>query len=80
MAEARLRSRVYNTSASDELSDRELEVLRGIAEGKTDAQIGAAIFLSPHTVHNHTRSIFAKLGAHNRALAVARGFRRGLLQ
>ncbi|MEV8017295.1 response regulator transcription factor [Streptomyces sp. NPDC086554] len=46
----------------DELSDRELDVLRLMAEGLTDKRIAERLFLSPHTVNTHTRHVFHKLG------------------
>jgi DNA-binding NarL/FixJ family response regulator len=75
MAEARLRPAEERWA----LTETELRTLRLIAEGKTDRQIGAEVCNSPETIHNHRRAIFLKLGAHNRAEAVAVGFRKGLL-
>lgn len=45
---------------------RELEVLEGLLDGVTEAEIGERLGISPHTVHSHTRSIYLKLGVHNR--------------
>lgn len=53
------------------LTDREAEVLRLVAEGLTDAQIGERLFLSPHTVHRHVANARAKLGVSSRAAAAA---------
>jgi len=61
------------------LSERELEVLRLVAEGLTSKAIGRRLFLSPSTVNYHLSSIFRKLGAETRAQAVAMAARRGLL-
>jgi DNA-binding NarL/FixJ family response regulator len=61
------------------LSEREREVLDLIAEGATNPQIGARLFLSPHTVKEHTSALYRKLGVRNRAEAVQQAQRRGLL-
>lgn len=61
------------------LSERELEVLRLIAEGLNNQEIGIRLVLSPHTVKVHTRNIYAKLGVHNRTQAAARARLLGLL-
>jgi len=61
------------------LSDRELEVLQSVAEGLTNREIASKLFLSPHTVKAHTRSIYGKLNVHNRTQAVARAQALGLL-
>ena len=62
-----------------ELSDREVEVLQMTAEGLTADQISERLFLSSHTVKNHLRSIYGKLGVHNRTQAVAHARDLGLL-
>lgn len=62
------------------LSDRELQVLRGMTDGLTNGAIAAELFLSEDTVKTHIRRLFRKLGATDRAHAVARGFRQGLLR
>jgi two-component system NarL family response regulator len=51
----------------NQLSARELEVLRLVASGRTDKEIASTIFVSPRTVQNHLRSIREKTGTHNRA-------------
>jgi DNA-binding NarL/FixJ family response regulator len=62
-----------------ELSRRELEVLRGLATGATNAQIAVRLAISEHTVRNHVHSVTRKLGVANRTDAVATGLRRGLV-
>jgi two-component system response regulator DesR len=62
------------------LTDREREILGVIAEGATNREIAAALFLSPHTVKEHTSTLYRKLGARNRADAVQRAQRLGLLR
>jgi DNA-binding NarL/FixJ family response regulator len=61
------------------LSEREREVLDLIAAGSTNREIAGELFLSPHTVKEHTSSLYRKLGARNRAEAVQRAQRIGLL-
>jgi two-component system response regulator DesR len=60
------------------LSPREREVLDLIAGGSTNREIAAALHLSPHTIKEHTSSLYRKLGARNRAEAVQRAQRLGL--
>jgi len=60
------------------LSERELEVLQLIAEGLTNQEIAARLFLSLHTVKVHNRNIYGKLGAHNRTQAVAKARALGI--
>jgi two-component system response regulator DesR len=62
------------------LSPREREVLDLIAAGSTNREIAAALHLSPHTIHEHTSSLYRKLGARNRAEAVQRAHRAGLIE
>lgn len=62
-----------------DLSERELEVLEGLAHGMTNAALGEALFLSVHTVRGHVQSILMKLHAHSRLEAVAIARREGLL-
>ncbi len=61
------------------LSEREREVLDLIAAGSTNREIAARLFLSPHTVKEHTSALYRKLNARNRAEAVQRAQRVGLL-
>jgi DNA-binding CsgD family transcriptional regulator len=60
------------------LSPRELEVLTLIADGRTNREIGAALFISEKTVSVHVSSILAKLGASNRAHAATIAHRLGV--
>jgi two-component system, NarL family, response regulator YdfI len=61
------------------LTPREIEVLRMIAEGLGNKEIASKLGISDHTVKFHISSIFAKLGASNRAEAVTIGIRQGLI-
>jgi predicted ATPase/DNA-binding CsgD family transcriptional regulator len=62
----------------DALSKREVDVLRLLAAGFSNHEIGARLFISTHTVANHIRSILAKTGSANRTEAAAYAVRRGL--
>jgi two-component system response regulator DesR len=66
-------------SPSEPLTGREHQVLELIASGATNIEIGAELHLSPNTVKGHTRSLYRKLGARNRAEAVQRAQIRGAL-
>ncbi|HSB88920.1 MAG TPA: LuxR C-terminal-related transcriptional regulator [Anaerolineales bacterium] len=66
-------------SMIERLSDRELEVLRLIAEGLTNREIADRLYLAINTVKVHNRTIFGKLGASHRTEAVARARVLGLL-
>jgi two-component system response regulator DesR len=61
------------------LSEREREVLELIAAGSTNREIAQSLYLSPHTVKEHTSALYRKLQARNRAEAVQRAQRIGLL-
>jgi non-specific serine/threonine protein kinase len=60
------------------LTAREGEVLRLVAQGLSDREIGAALFVSPRTVNGHVASLLAKLGVESRAAAAAAAVRHGL--
>jgi DNA-binding NarL/FixJ family response regulator len=64
---------------ADPLSARELEILSLIAEGGTNREVAARLFISEATVKSHVLHIYTKLGVNDRAAAVAVAFRRGLL-
>jgi two-component system response regulator DesR len=61
------------------LTPREREVLELVATGATNREIAESLHLSPHTVKEHTSSLYRKLEARNRADAVLRAQRLGLL-
>lgn len=61
------------------LTERELDVLLRISEGNSNGEIGVLLHLSEDTVKTHCRRLFRKLGARDRAHAVARGFQVGLI-
>ncbi len=51
------------------LTKREVEILRLVAQGLSDAQVADALVISPRTVHGHLRSIYSKLGVNSRTAA-----------
>lgn len=63
----------------EELSARERDVLRLVAEGLSDADIAKRLVLSPHTVHRHVANILRKLNLHSRAAAAAHAARAGIV-
>ena len=79
----RLRAQTTNEDAAAtiraELSDRELEVLKLIANGNDNAQIARELFISPKTVKNHISNILMKLQIDNRIQAAVYAVRSGLV-
>jgi DNA-binding NarL/FixJ family response regulator len=66
-------------AAVDGLTDRELEVLRLVADGSTNREAARKLFISEATVKTHLLHLYAKLGVRDRAAAVGEAYRRGLL-
>ena len=66
-------------SSDQILTPREIEILRMIADGLGNKEIASKLGISDHTVKFHISSVFAKLGASNRAEAVTLGIRHGLI-
>ena len=64
----------------EELTPRELEVLRLAAEGLSNKEIAATLFLSEKTVKNRISNIFSKLRVNDRTQAVLHALRTGLVQ
>jgi DNA-binding NarL/FixJ family response regulator len=67
------------TSSPEGLTAREVEVLRLLATGLTDAQIAEHLVLSLHTVHAHLRTIYSKLGVTSRSAATRYAFEHQLV-
>ena len=74
------RAREGAPSSAPPLTERELQVLRGMGRGRSNSEIGRELYLSEDTVKTHARRLFRKLGAADRAQAVAMGFRWGLVR
>jgi DNA-binding NarL/FixJ family response regulator len=66
-------------AADDLMTSREIEVLRGVANGGSNKIIAANLNISEHTVKNHLKSILSKLDANDRAHAVTIALKRGFL-
>ena len=64
----------------DDLSAREVEVMRLVARGMSNREIGAELFISEHTVANHVRSILRKTGGANRTEVASYAHLRGLAE
>ena len=62
------------------LTEREVEILQGLAEGKSTTELAEALFISPHTVHSHVRSILSKLGVRSKLEAVLFGLRQRVIR
>jgi len=80
LARARALAPVSSSPPPDGLSARELDVLRLVACGRSNREIGAALFISEHTAANHVRGILRKTDSANRTEATAYAYRRGLAQ
>ena len=69
-----------NHVADDDLSPREIDVLRLIATGNANKQIADKLSIGEATVKSHVTNILSKLGANDRAHAVTIGLKRGIIQ
>lgn len=84
---ARVLDQFRNTTVTDvalsnafmPLTNRELEILRKVSDGMTNAEIGVALQISAQTVKNHVTSILRKLAVNDRTQAVVTALRRGWL-
>ncbi|GHE71577.1 hypothetical protein GCM10017771_95540 [Streptomyces capitiformicae] len=70
---------VLGRAAEPPLSEREVDVVRLLAQGHSNRAIAAALFLAEATVKTHLVRIYRKLGAENRAAAVKEAVRLGLI-
>jgi DNA-binding NarL/FixJ family response regulator len=67
-------------ATDDELSEREIEVLKLIAAGNSNKQIAGLLFVAEATVKSRVTNILSKLGASDRAHAVTIGLKRGIIE
>jgi DNA-binding NarL/FixJ family response regulator len=67
-------------AADDELSSREIEVLRLIAVGNANKQIAGQLRIAEETVKSHVTNILAKLAANDRTHAVTTALKRGIIE
>jgi DNA-binding CsgD family transcriptional regulator len=72
-------SLLHEILEGEPLTDRETEILEGVAEGETAVQTGKRLYLSSETVKDYRKPVIAKLGARNPPHAAAAAIRRGLL-
>ena len=75
-----LATKLAHRVSGETLSLREIEVLKLMAQGKSNKEIGSALFISEGTVKSHLKRIFRKLGVMSRTEAIANATRRGLIQ
>jgi two-component system NarL family response regulator len=73
-------AQLADSMAHAELSQRELQVLQQMAIGKSNKEIGQALYISENTVKNHVKVIFKKLNAIGRTEAIAIASERGLIK
>jgi DNA-binding NarL/FixJ family response regulator len=79
LASSDMANRAVRQKRSPGLSAREIDVLRLIASGWSNRDVGRSLFIAEETVKTHVRHIVEKLQARNRAHAVALGFQHGLI-
>lgn len=77
--QAIVRASQAGQAVADDLSERELEVLALLVQGKTNREIAEELLISLPTVKTHLRNIYGKLGAANRAEAASLAIRHGLI-
>ena len=63
-----------------DLSEREIEVLRAMRDGKSNKEIAGSLFVAPSTIKTHLKNIFLKLDVNNRVRAVTRAVESGILR
>jgi len=76
---AKLVSHLRTPAPANPLTPREVEVLRAVARGLSNAEIGRALFIGEATVKTHLLRVFAKLGVDDRTRAVTAAMERGIL-
>lgn len=73
-------SRLADRLIRPSLTPRELDVLRLVSRGRSNKEMASAMFVSEETVKTHMKSLFQKLGVHDRAEAVSVSLQRGLIR
>lgn len=68
------------TETGEQLTEREVEILLLLADGKDNQAIADALFISPNTVRTHLQNIFSKMGVHSKLEAVTLAAKTGLLR
>jgi DNA-binding NarL/FixJ family response regulator len=72
--------KVVDETPNHDLSERELEVLKAVATGRSTLEVARDLFISQKTVKNHLASIYAKLEARDRTEAVVKAIRMGVVR
>ena len=75
-----LAAKLASRMSGEAMTSREMDVLRLLARGRSNKEIGATLFISETTVKTHVRSIFSKLDVMSRTEAIAAANQRGLIQ
>jgi DNA-binding NarL/FixJ family response regulator len=75
-----VRPRLVEAAKIERLTDREHDVLRHMARGATNTEIGASLFVSEPTVKSHVGAIFSKLGVRDRAAAIVFAYDHGIVE
>ena len=70
---------VHDSTVAESLSPREREILRLLANGQSNTDIAAQLFLSEGTVRNYVSAVFSKLGVTDRTQAAVIALRHGLV-
>ncbi len=70
---------VHDREKDRSLTERECEILNGIADGLTDKRLADRLFISPHTVRTHLKNIYDKLHVHSKVEAVMKAKKEGVL-
>jgi DNA-binding CsgD family transcriptional regulator len=70
---------MHAVTASDELTARELEVVRELAFGRSNKEIAACLAISEETVKTHVAHVLGKLQADNRTQALVQALKRGVI-
>ncbi len=77
---ANVRPRLAEAARVDRLTEREHDVLRHMARGATNTEIGASLIVSEATVKSHVGAIFSKLGVRDRAAAIVFAYDHGIVE
>lgn len=80
LARAREQHRAGAEPDAGPLSEREVEILRGLAEGKNTKELAEGLYISPYTVQSHVRNILMKLGVRSKLEAVLFALRAGIIE
>jgi DNA-binding NarL/FixJ family response regulator len=75
-----VRPRLAEAAKVDHLTDREHDVLRHMARGATNTEIGGSLYVSEATVKSHVGAIFSKLGVRDRAAAIVFAYDHGIVE